>query len=285
VLGLFARETGLAEPVMPWHTDRTRIAELAGALGTAAGALGKIAADVILLAQTEVAEVAETAPAAGSPARGGSSAMPHKHNPVAAISATACTRRVPGLVATLLAAMPQEHERAAGGWQAEWVPLSELLRLTGAAAAWMREAVEGMYVDAGRMRANLELTGGLLMAERVVTALGGDPAARSAVSAACARAVAEDRPLRELLLADPALPLTAEQIDEALDPEGYIGAARLFVDRAIAAHNAADGTDNSTDTNTDTDTADNTAKTPADSIQPPTGDPPPATGAPEARKR
>jgi 3-carboxy-cis,cis-muconate cycloisomerase len=232
VLGLFAAETGLAEPALPWHTDRTRVAELAGALGGAAGALGKIATDLVLLAQTEIAEVAE-----GGERRGGSSAMPHKQNPVAAISATACVRRIPGLVGTLLAAMPQEHQRAAGGWQAEWEPLSELIRLTGSAATWIREALEGLHVDVARMRRNLEVTGGLLMAERVVGALGGDPAARTAVTAACARAVAGDRPLREVLLADRALPLTAEQIDDLLDPEGYVGAAQAFVDRALAAHN------------------------------------------------
>ncbi len=231
VLGLFAAETGLAEPALPWHTDRTRLAELAGALGGAAGALGKIATDLVLLAQTEIAEVAEGG------GRGGSSAMPHKHNPVAAISATACVRRVPGLVGTLLSAMPQEHQRAAGTWQAEWEPLSELLRLTGSAAAWIREALEGLRVDTAQMRRNLEVTGGLLMAERVVGALGGDPAARTAVTAACARAVAEDRPLRELLLAERAISLTAEQIDDLLDPEGYVGAAHAFVDRALAAHN------------------------------------------------
>jgi 3-carboxy-cis,cis-muconate cycloisomerase len=232
VIGLFAEETGLAEPVLPWHTDRTRIAELAGALGGAAGALGKIATDLILLEQTEVAEVTEPG------GRGGSSAMPHKRNPVAAISASACARRVPGLVATLLAAMPQEHQRAAGGWQAEWEPLSELLRLTGAAAAWIGDALGALRADAGRMRRNLELTGGLLMAERLVGALGGDPAARTTVTRACARAADEGRALRELLLADDAIPLTAERIDDLLDPGGYAGAAPALVDRALAAHDA-----------------------------------------------
>jgi 3-carboxy-cis,cis-muconate cycloisomerase len=236
VLGLFAAETGLAEPVLPWHTDRTRIADLAGALGGAAGPLGKIATDLTLLAQTEIAEVTQ----AGG--RGGSSAMPHKRNPVAAIAAAACARRVPGLVATLLAAMPQEHERAAGGWQAEWEPLAELLRLTGSAAAWIREAVDGLRVDPARMRRNLDLTGGLLMAERVVGALGGDPDARTAVTKACARAVDEGRSLRELLLADDAIPLTAERIDDLLDPRGYVGAAPALVDRALAAHDANTGT-------------------------------------------
>ena len=148
VLARYAAALGLEEPVLPWHTDRTRIAELAGALGTAAGAAAKVAGDVVLLAQTEVGEVREGAP-------GGSSSMPHKRNPVAAVSARACARQAPGLVATLLAAMEQEHERAAGAWHAEWAPLRALLVSTGSAAAWLRDCLEGLEVDPGRMRDHL----------------------------------------------------------------------------------------------------------------------------------
>jgi len=148
VLERYAAELGLEAPVLPWHTERTRIAELAAALGTASGAVAKAAGDVVLLAQTEVGEVAEAAP-------GGSSSMPHKRNPVAAISARACARQAPGSVATLLAAMEQEHERAAGAWHAEWAPLRALLVSTGSAAAWLRRSLEGLEVDAERMRANL----------------------------------------------------------------------------------------------------------------------------------
>jgi 3-carboxy-cis,cis-muconate cycloisomerase len=108
-----------------------------------------VAGDVVLLAQDEVGEVAEAAP-------GGSSAMAHKRNPVAAISARACARQAPGLVATLLAAMEQEHERAAGAWHSEWRPFTALLVAAGSAAAWLRTCLEGLQVDAGRMRANLE---------------------------------------------------------------------------------------------------------------------------------
>ena len=126
VLGLLARELGLAEPVLPWHTTRTRPAELAGALGVAAGAIAKVATDVVLLAQTEVGEVRE-----GVAGRGGSSTLPHKRNPVAATCARACAMRAPGLVATLLGAMAHEHERAAGAWHAEWRPLADLLTATG----------------------------------------------------------------------------------------------------------------------------------------------------------
>jgi 3-carboxy-cis,cis-muconate cycloisomerase len=144
----YAAALDLDAPLLPWHTDRTRIAALASALGTACGVVAKVAGDVVLLAQTEVGEVSEAAP-------GGSSSMPHKRNPIAAISARACARQAPGLVATLLASMEQEHERAAGAWHAEWRPLRELLVSTGSAAAWLRSCLEGLRVNPERMRANL----------------------------------------------------------------------------------------------------------------------------------
>ena len=158
---LVAAELGLAEPVLPWHTDRTREAELAGGLGTLAGALAKLGRDVTLLAQDEIGELREGG--GGDPGEGGregggrglSSAMAHKRNPVAAVSILACTRRVPGLVATILASMEQEHERAAGAWQAEWGTLRELLVLTGSAAAWGRDLLHHLQVDPVRMRENL----------------------------------------------------------------------------------------------------------------------------------
>jgi 3-carboxy-cis,cis-muconate cycloisomerase len=147
-----AAELGLTEPLMPWHTNRVRMAALAAALGALAGVLAKVARDVTLLAQNEVGEVRE----GGGSERGGSTAMVHKQNPVAAVSLLACARRVPGLVATMLSAMEQEHERAAGAWQAEWGTLSELLALTGAAASWGRELLEHLELDVDRMRENLE---------------------------------------------------------------------------------------------------------------------------------
>jgi 3-carboxy-cis,cis-muconate cycloisomerase len=138
-----AERLGLDVPVLPWHTDRTRPARLAAALGVVAGALSKIARDVTL----------SEAVHEGVPGRGGSSAMAHKHNPVAAVSVLACSKRVPGLVATMLAAMEQEHERAAGAWQAEWGTLTDLLRLTGSAAAWARDMLEHLEVDVDALRA------------------------------------------------------------------------------------------------------------------------------------
>ena len=172
VAARFAAELGLEAPVLPWHTDRTRIAELAGALGAAAGAAAKAAGDVVLLAQTEVGEVREAQP-------GGSSAMPHKRNPVAAVSALGWARQAPGLVATLLASMEQQHERAAGAWHAEWRPLTSLLLATGSAAAWLRACLEGLEVDADRMRANLDLPGGVPPEEGA-----GAPLDRAVASAA-----------------------------------------------------------------------------------------------------
>ena len=148
VLERYAAELGLEAPALPWHTERTRIAALASALGTASGVVAKAAGDVVLLAQTELGEVTEAAP-------GGSSSMPHKRNPVAAVAARACARQAPGLVATLLAAMEQEHERAAGAWHAEWAPLRSLLVSAGSAAAWLRTSLEGLQVHPERMRANL----------------------------------------------------------------------------------------------------------------------------------
>jgi 3-carboxy-cis,cis-muconate cycloisomerase len=146
-----ALELGLAEPALPWHTVRVAPANLACALGVLAGVLGKVGRDVTLMAQQEVGELRE----GGDPDRGGSSAMAHKRNPVGAVSVLACAKRAPGLVATILACMEQEHERAAGAWQAEWGVHAELIGLVGSAAAWARELLEQLEVDPERMRANL----------------------------------------------------------------------------------------------------------------------------------
>ncbi len=150
IVEVFAERLELVAPVAPWHSERTRIGDLAASLGVSAGALAKPATDIVLLAQTEVGEVEE-----GASGRGASSAMPHKHNPIAAITVLACTRRASGLAATLLAAMPQEHERAAGAWQAEWLPLRQLLAEIGSAAAWLRDSLEHLVIHPDRMSRNL----------------------------------------------------------------------------------------------------------------------------------
>jgi 3-carboxy-cis,cis-muconate cycloisomerase len=234
VVGLLAARLGLDEPAVPWHTARLRIADLGASLALAAGALEKIAQDLVLLSQTEVGEVAE--PSGGG--RGGSSTLPHKRNPVGSVLAIACARRVRGDASVLLAAMPQEHERAAGAWQSEWVPLSEALALTAGGASALREALDGLEVRPDRMGENLEATGGLIMAESVVAALGerlGRAPARELVDAACGRALASGTPLRDQLVGDEAVSgeLSAEEIDRALDPAGYLGSAGAFVDRAL----------------------------------------------------
>jgi 3-carboxy-cis,cis-muconate cycloisomerase len=141
---------------VPWHTDRTRTAEIDGALSLVAGVLGKISLDVILMAQTEVGEVAEPA----GEGRGGSSTLPHKRNPILSVTAAANARRFQALAQTLYQATVGEHERAAGAWHAEWESLSDALALTGGAAAAVREATEGLEVHPEKMRQNLDKTGG-----------------------------------------------------------------------------------------------------------------------------
>jgi 3-carboxy-cis,cis-muconate cycloisomerase len=263
VTALLATELGLAVPVLPWHTDRLRIIDLGAALARVAAVLGKIARDVTLLAQSEVGEVSEgggptearadqrgadqQAPAA-SPRRGGSSAMPHKHNPVASIAILGCTRQVPGLLATLAAASEQELQRAAGAWHAEWEPLTALLRLTGSASSWAADLLPGLVVDTSRMAANLAATKGLPLAEHVSSLLAGvlgGAQAHDLVAEAGARATSAGLPLRDVLLAVPKLEerlssagITAEQIDSALEPSGYLGAAGSFVTAALDAHKA-----------------------------------------------
>ncbi len=150
-----AAELGLVDPVLPWQAIRVRPVDLATGVGTLCGVLAKVARDVTLLAQQEVAECREGGDEGPAHPRGGSSAMAHKRNPVAAVSALACARRTPGLVATALASMEQEHERAAGAWQAEWGTYTELLSLAGSATAWTRELLHELRVDPERMRANL----------------------------------------------------------------------------------------------------------------------------------
>ncbi len=244
VARLLAEELRLARPVLPWPTDRLRIIELASALAGACATAGKIARDVTLLAQSELAEVRE-GPAAG-PRRGGSSAMPNKRNPVAAVVILGCTRRAPGLLATIAAAGEQELQRAAGAWHAEWEPLADLLGLTSSAARWAAELLAGLQVDQVRMRANLDAAGGLPLAEHVAGLLApalGPLAAHEVVAQASAAAAAAGRPLREELLA-PEGPgrrlaeagISAEQLDAALDPAGYLGASGPFVTDALAAH-------------------------------------------------
>jgi 3-carboxy-cis,cis-muconate cycloisomerase len=223
---------------MPWQSNRSRMVELAAALGQAAGAAGKVGVDVVLLAQTEVGEVSEGG------GGGGSSTLPQKRNPVAAVTAVAAARRTPGLVSTMFAAMPGEEERAAGAWQAEAETLSELLRLTGEGVAAIRRCLEGLEVHPDRMRENLELTDGLVMAESLAGALGaklGRTRARELVGEAARRAGDEGAaPLAAAAAATPEIlnALGEDGIATALDPAAYLGSTEAIIDRALAAHRA-----------------------------------------------
>ena len=237
VLSEFARELDLGEPVIPWHTDRARVAEVGGALSLAAGVLGKISLDIILLSQTEVGEVEE--PSDGG--RGGSSTLPHKRNPILSVTAAASASRVVDLSRTLEAAMIAEHERPAGAWHSEWVTLSDALALTGGAASAVREVTEGLQVRTERMRENLDATGGLLLAENLTTVASerlGRLKAHDLVQAVARRAADGPRSFREELLGDDEIRevLSEEEIDAALDPSGYLGSAGTFVDRALALY-------------------------------------------------
>jgi 3-carboxy-cis,cis-muconate cycloisomerase len=162
-----AAELGLGLPNAPWHGHRDRLASLMAALSIYTASLGKMALDIALLMQFEVSEAAEP----GGEGRGGSSTMPHKRNPTACMLTLAAAKRAPGLAASFLAAMVQEHERAAGGWQAEWPLVHRIVQAAGIAVESMAEVAEGLAVDPVRMRANIESTQGAVFAERAVMLL------------------------------------------------------------------------------------------------------------------
>jgi 3-carboxy-cis,cis-muconate cycloisomerase len=250
VKAMLADELQLADPPVPWHTERLRIIDVGAAMARVTAALSKIARDVTLLAQTEVAEVAEGSggPDGGgaAPRRGGSSAMPNKSNPVAAVAILGCAKQAPGLLATLVASAEQEHQRAAGAWHAEWQPFGHLLQVAASAASWGGELLANLEVDTGKMAANLTAAGGLPLAERVSALLRnaiGAAEAHDLVATAAAKAATSGVPLRDILLADPDLEdkltkvgITQADIEQALDPAGYLGAAADFTDAALAAH-------------------------------------------------
>ncbi len=235
VAAALAARLELRVPDMPWHTERGRLVAVACALGMACGTLGKIGRDLALLAQTEVGEVSEPS----AEGRGRSSSMPHKRNPVAAAMAVAAAIQAPGLVATMLAAMPQEHERALGGWQAEWDTLPALVDLAARSAAAMADTLPELVVHDDRMRANLDAAGGVARAEGLVAALAphvGRGDALALVEHACAAALAQGRALAEAAAAEPRIRdlLDPAAIDQALAPDAFAGSGRVFVDRVLA---------------------------------------------------
>lgn len=236
VMELLGEELGLTVPPLPWHGERSRIGHLAGTLATTSGTLAKIATDVVLLMQNEVAEVSEGS-AAG---KGKSSTMPNKTNPVETMAILASDRLAQAQAGTLLAALPQEHERAIGPWQAEWTALPACMRLVGSVIARTAVTLRDLRVDTTRMRRNLDADGGFPMAESLATELTptlGKPDAYRIIADLCATALADGRHLREVATTDPRVTavLAVDRIDAVLQPEAYLGQSGAFVDRSLAA--------------------------------------------------
>ena len=231
-----ARELHLGIPTMPWHTERDRIAEVATTLGLLVGTLGKIARDISLHMQTEIAEIFEPA----GEGRGGSSTMPHKRNPVSAAVVLSAATRVPGLVSTMLSAMVQEDERGLGNWHAEWETLPEIFRLTAGALHQMATIVPDLEIDVARMRRNLDATQGLIFAEAVAIAMGrqiGKSSAYELLEVASRQVRESGKHLREVLAQNPVVTehLTSADLDRLFAPENYLGIAEELVDRVIEA--------------------------------------------------
>jgi 3-carboxy-cis,cis-muconate cycloisomerase len=232
-----AAELKLGIPALPWHTQRDNLCEVATFLGLVVATIGKLARDLALLMQTEVGEAFEPAKAG----RGGSSTMPHKRNPVGAAIALAAAVRVPGLVATMLSAAVQEHERGLGNWPAEWDTLPEIVLLTAGALDAMASVVDELEVDAGRMRANLEISQGQIFAEAVQMALAptlGRDAAHELVASASRRALGDHRHLRDVLAEESqvAAVLDRDAIGRLFDPQSYLGSTDVFIERALSRH-------------------------------------------------
>jgi 3-carboxy-cis,cis-muconate cycloisomerase len=231
-----AQELALALPDAPWHTHRDRIAEAASVFTILAGTCGKIARDVQLMMQTDVAEAFEPS----GEGRGGSSTMPHKRNPVAAATALAAATMAPNLAATIFAAQVQDHERSAGPWHAEWPTLPTLQLVTSGALAAIVDIAEGLEVDAARMRLNLGATNGLIMAEAVTMALAekiGKSEAHHLVEAAGKKAVADEEDLRDVLTRDAKVTahLDADRLTKLFEPMAYQGASQTLIDRLLAS--------------------------------------------------
>jgi 3-carboxy-cis,cis-muconate cycloisomerase len=223
-------------PEAPWHSHRDRLAEVASAFAILTGTCGKIARDVSLLMQTDVAEAFEPA----APGRGGSSTMPHKRNPTAAATALAAATIAPNLLATIMAAQVQEHERALGGWQAEWPTFPALALVTSGALNAIVDIAHGLEVDSERMRVNLAQTRGLIMAEAVAFALGaklGKPEAHRIVAEASRKAIAAKRNLQDVLAEDDqvTLSLSVGELAKLFEPMGYQGSAQTFIDRIVGS--------------------------------------------------
>ncbi len=232
-----AQILGLSLPDTPWHSQRDRLLEAGAWFAGVCGTLGKFANDFSLLMQTEVAEIGEPV----AEGRGGSSTMPHKRNPVACAAILTAAQRTPGLMATLYASQLQQHERALGGWQAEWETLPELITLVGGALAQSEALVRDMQVFPQKMRADLDITHGLIMAEAVTLALAefiGKAEAHHHIEALCRQALDRHYPLVDLLAADPQVSqyLSRERLTTLLDPATATGSAERFVRQVLARY-------------------------------------------------
>ena len=237
ILTRLAERLQLGEPAMAWHTARDRFFEIASALTMLSGSLGKLATDSALLMQTEIGELAETA----EEGRGGSSAMPHKRNPVAPTLIIAASCRMPGLLATIPASMIQEQERAVGRCHAEWALLAEMVCLTGGAVKQALGLMLRLKIDVARMRENIELTRGLIYAEDVASALAihlGKTEADQTVRLACERAAEKKMHLREILVSDSTVTKWLDQttLDRIFRPENALGAADALIDRVLRSN-------------------------------------------------
>jgi 3-carboxy-cis,cis-muconate cycloisomerase len=231
-----AKELKLNAPLAPWHVCRDALAETVSFLGLVCGTLAKIATDIILLAQTEVGEVAEPYVAG----RGASSTMPQKRNPIASEYILAASRMVQGLVPVMLGAMAQDHERATGPWQAEALVLPQAFVLTHGALLHTKSIAEGMVIDAARMRANLDITHGLIVSEAVMMGLApvlGRGEAHHVVKHACDAALMRNIPLADALLQDQAVATRLDRaaIEKMIDPANYLGSTQGFIDRVLEA--------------------------------------------------
>jgi 3-carboxy-cis,cis-muconate cycloisomerase len=229
-----ADELGLKYPEAPWHAHRDRLAALLCACGVLAGSLAKMARDLVLMMQTEIGEAAEPA----AQGRGGSSTMPQKQNPVGCVETLAAAVRVPALVSSFLSGMVQEHERAAGGWQAEWPIVAEIIQATGLAASAMAEVAEGLTINAARMSANIDATHGTIFSERAMILLArkiGRDKAKELVEQAARKSLEQKRRLSEVLRESPeaAQHLGADDLQNLENPQEYLGIADEFRKRLL----------------------------------------------------
>lgn len=235
VAAALAQGLNLTLPAAPWHAHRDRFAEVATALGICCGTLAKIARDISLLSQTEIAELSEPF----SDGRGGSSSMPHKRNPVTCALVLAAGLRVPSLVSTMLAAMPQEEARGLGGWHAEWETLPEIVRLTAGALHHLAQMLPGLQIHTERMKQDLELTNGLIFAEAVSMALAkriGKLPAHQLMESVCRTVVIEKCHLKDVLRKESTLTsnLSSAEIEDLFDAQKYLGSVGAFIDTVLA---------------------------------------------------